>query len=141
MFWDPMGFNTETSLCQRRWHSLDLVLVGGSVRRSVDRPDRRRSLGTTLCSAKRSASGPEIGLPGRISAGFWSGKPQNRPSGRRADVEVFSIRIRPKYITGVCGINAHRNPMNLQGLWPSILPNPINLYGLGTSMAPNLVDS
>jgi hypothetical protein len=26
---------------------------------------------------RNNASGPEIGLPGRISAGFWSGKPQN----------------------------------------------------------------
>ncbi len=32
-----------------------------------------------------SASGPgipEIRLPGNISAGFYSGEPQNRPSGR-----------------------------------------------------------
>ena len=30
---------------------------------------------------RTSASVPEIGLPGRISAGFWSGKPQNLLSG------------------------------------------------------------
>jgi hypothetical protein len=29
-----------------------------------------------------NASGPEIGLPSRISAGFYSGRPQPRPSGR-----------------------------------------------------------
>ena len=27
-------------------------------------------------------SGPEIGLPGRISAGFYSGEPQSLPSDR-----------------------------------------------------------
>jgi hypothetical protein len=47
-----------------------------------------------------SASGPEMGLPGRISAGFQSGEPQNRSSGRpkagrRAEFEAFPIR-RPK---------------------------------------------
>ncbi len=31
---------------------------------------------------RNSASGPEIGLPGWISAGFQSGEPHNRPSGR-----------------------------------------------------------
>ncbi len=44
---------------------------------------------------------PEICLPGRISAGFLSGKLQHRPSGwpkagRRPDFEAFPIRIRPK---------------------------------------------
>ncbi len=48
-----------------------------------------------------NASGPEVGLPGRISAGFQSGRPQNRPSRRpkavrRGEFEVFRIRIRPK---------------------------------------------
>ncbi len=51
-----------------------------------------------LCT---SASGPEIGLPGRISAGFKSGQPPSRPSGRpsagrSADFEVFPIRVRSK---------------------------------------------
>ncbi len=46
-------------------------------------------------------SGPEVVLPGRISTGYWPGKPQNRPSdrpkaGRRADCEAFPVRIRPK---------------------------------------------
>ncbi len=46
-------------------------------------------------------SGREVGLPGRVSAGFESGKLQNRPSGRpkagqRADFEAFPTRIRPK---------------------------------------------
>ncbi len=50
---------------------------------------------------RNMASGPEIGFPGRISAGFDSGKPQNRSSGRpsagrRDDVEAFPMRIRPK---------------------------------------------
>ncbi len=46
---------------------------------------------------RNSASGPEIGLPGRLSAGFQSGKPQNRPSaGRVADFEAFPNRVRPK---------------------------------------------
>ena len=43
---------------------------------------------------RNSASGPDIELPGRISAGFKSGKPRHRPSGRlkagrRTDFEVF----------------------------------------------------
>ncbi len=47
-----------------------------------------------LCN---SASGPEIGLPSRISAGFYSRKLQNRPpAGRRTDFEAFPIRIRPE---------------------------------------------
>ncbi len=59
---------------------------------------------------RNSASGPVIGLPGRITAGFQSGDPQNRPSGRPKAGEPilrFSrlesgrntspIRIRPKY--------------------------------------------
>ena len=51
-----------------------------------------------LCN---NVSGPEIGLPGRISAGFQSGKLQNRLSGRpsagrRADWEACPTRIQPK---------------------------------------------
>ncbi len=51
-----------------------------------------------LCT---SASVLEIGLPGQISAGFTSGKPQNWPSGRpkagrRTGFEVSPTRIRPK---------------------------------------------
>ncbi len=43
------------------------------------------------------ASGPGIRLPGRISAGFWSTKLQNWPSGRpwagrRADFEAFPAK-------------------------------------------------
>ncbi len=53
---------------------------------------------TMLCN---SASKPEIGLLGRMSAGLQSGTPQNRPSGRpsagrRADFDVCPTRIRPK---------------------------------------------
>ncbi len=45
-----------------------------------------------------TSSGPEIGLPCRMSAGFWSGEPQSQPSGppkagRRADFEALPIRI------------------------------------------------
>ncbi len=47
-----------------------------------------------------SASGPEVGLPGRISAGFESGPHQNSPIGRpnagwRADFEAFPISRNP----------------------------------------------
>ncbi len=50
---------------------------------------------------RKSAPGSGTGLPGWISAGFQSGKLQNRPSGRpkagrRAVFEAFQIRIRPK---------------------------------------------
>ncbi len=45
-----------------------------------------------------NVSGPEIGLPGQTSAGFYTGKPQNRPSGRPSAgrrAEAFPTRIRP----------------------------------------------
>ncbi len=50
---------------------------------------------------RNNASGPEIGIPDRISAGFLSGKHQIRPFGRpkasrRADFDAFPTRIRPK---------------------------------------------
>ncbi len=50
---------------------------------------------------RNSASGPEIGLLGRILAGLLPGKHRNRPSGRpkagrRADFGVFPVAIRPK---------------------------------------------
>ncbi len=49
----------------------------------------------------RLGPGPDIGLPGRISAGVYSGKPQNLPSGlssanRRAYFDAFPTRIWPK---------------------------------------------
>ncbi len=55
------------------------------------------------------ASGPEIGLPGRISARFRSGKRQNRPSGRPnagrgGDLDAFPIRIPP--VTPISGPEA-----------------------------------
>ncbi len=59
-------------------------------------------LPSPACSGERnSASGPEIGLPGRISAGFQLGRPQHRPfgrpsAGRRADSCVCPARILPK---------------------------------------------
>ncbi len=44
---------------------------------------------------RNSASGPEIGLPGRILAGLLPRKYQNRPScGRRADFGVFPVAVR-----------------------------------------------
>ncbi len=50
---------------------------------------------------RNNASGPEICLPGRNSAGFYSGEPQNLPScrpsaGRGGDVGAFPIRLRLK---------------------------------------------
>ena len=50
---------------------------------------------------RNSASGPEIWFPGRISAGFYSGKHKNRPSGRpeacrRPDFDAFPTGILPK---------------------------------------------
>ncbi len=57
-----------------------------------------------------SASGPEIGLPGRISVKAYSGKPQNRPSSRlwacrKANFEVFPGKI-------------VRNPVRKSDFWP-----------------------
>jgi hypothetical protein len=54
------------------------------------------------------ASEPEIDLPGKISAGLYSGKPQNRPSGRpsagrKADFDSFPMKIlpgRPDFLPG-----------------------------------------
>jgi hypothetical protein len=45
---------------------------------------------------RNSAPGPEIGLPGRMSAGFLTGKHQHRhsgrpKSGRRADFDALPI--------------------------------------------------
>jgi hypothetical protein len=50
---------------------------------------------------RNSASGSEIGLPGRILAGLLPGKHQNRPSGwptagRRADFGAFPVAVQPK---------------------------------------------
>jgi hypothetical protein len=44
-----------------------------------------------------SASVPDIGFPGRISAGKFQIRPSGRPvAGRRVDFEAFPIRIWPK---------------------------------------------
>ncbi len=50
---------------------------------------------------RNSASGPEIGLPGRILAGLLTGKHRNRPSGRpkagrRAYFGAIPVAVRPK---------------------------------------------
>ena len=50
---------------------------------------------------RNNASGPEIGLPGRILAGLLPGRHRNRPSGRpsagrRADLGGFAVAVRPK---------------------------------------------
>ncbi len=56
----------------------------------VDKLLIRRCRGPPVQSMLRdSASWPETGLPGRTSAGFWSGKPQNRPSGRPKNLGVY----------------------------------------------------
>ncbi len=56
---------------------------------------RRQSMHPML---RNNASGPEIGLPGRISAGFWSRELHKSAlkAGRKADFYVFPTRIRPK---------------------------------------------
>ncbi len=61
-------------------------------------PRRRRR---SYLLSRTNASGPGIGLPGLISAGFWSGEPENqcfgRPEGQpEADFEAFPTRIRSK---------------------------------------------
>ncbi len=50
---------------------------------------------------RNSASGPAIGLPGRISAGLLPGKHRHRPSGRpkagrRVAFGVFPVAVRLK---------------------------------------------
>ena len=50
---------------------------------------------------RNNASGPEIGLPGRILAGLLPEKHRNRPSGRpsagrRADFGAFPVAVRPQ---------------------------------------------
>ena len=50
---------------------------------------------------RNSASGPEIGLPGRILAGLLPGKHRNRPSGqrsagRKADFGSSPVAVRPQ---------------------------------------------
>ena len=45
---------------------------------------------------RNRASGPELDLPGRMSAGFWSAEIQNPPTGRpEGPFEAFPTRIRP----------------------------------------------
>ncbi len=67
---------------------------------------------------RNTASGPEFGLPGQISAGFQSEKLQNRPSGRpkagrMADFEAFRLESgrnharEPDFRPG-CNIAQHR---------------------------------
>ncbi len=55
-------------------------------------PNRSRVSQSTLCNR---SSGSEIWFPSQISAGFLSGKPQHRFSGR-PKAEAFPTRIRPK---------------------------------------------
>ncbi len=55
---------------------------------------------------RNSASGQEIGLPGRISAGFQSGKLPNQPfhwpkGSRRAEFDAFPTKIRQKRKIGM----------------------------------------
>jgi hypothetical protein len=55
---------------------------------------------TNRYSMLHNASGPEIGLPGRILAGLQPGKHRNRTSGRpkagrRADFGSFPVAVRP----------------------------------------------
>ncbi len=58
--------------------------------------------GPGSCPMKRkSASGSEIGPPGRILTGLLPGKYRNRPpgrpsAGRRADFDAFPVAVRPK---------------------------------------------
>ncbi len=67
---------------------------GGSIRKpSGSHP--------TYSMLRNTASGPEIGLPGRILAGLLTGKDRNRPSGRpkagrRADVDALPEAVWPK---------------------------------------------
>ncbi len=90
-------FDIKSDLTQESFTVLNCSLDGAtSACRSGD-----QSVGPSYRLLRNSASGPEIGLSGRISAGFQSGRPQNQPSGRpkvgrRTDLEAFPIRIRPK---------------------------------------------
>ncbi len=50
---------------------------------------------------RNNASGPEIGLPGRMSAGLLPGKHRHGPSGRpkagrRTDFSAFPVAVWPK---------------------------------------------
>ncbi len=51
---------------------------------------------TRMCYSmlRNNASGPEIGLPGRILTGLLAGKTQNRPSDRRPDGGPISVLSR-----------------------------------------------
>ncbi len=71
--------------------------------------------------------GPTVELRGRASL---EGR---ESSGRAGRLSSPLRRVSFCCNTGVCEINAHRNPMTFKGLGPS--PSHINLYGLVTSMA------
>ncbi len=66
-------------------------------------PDLGRLVGSRLLyfMLRNSASGPELGLPGRIFAALLPGKHRNRSSGRpsagrRADFGAFPVAVRLK---------------------------------------------
>ncbi len=61
----------------------------------------RLTISSVHSMLRTNASGPEIGLPGRILVGLPPGKDRNRPSGRpkagrRADFDAFPVAVRPK---------------------------------------------
>jgi hypothetical protein len=72
---------------------------GGVDRMHVITISRAGVRGRTYPGLYNSASGPEIGIPGRMSAG--SGKPQNRQKAvRSADFEAFPIDISAEILPG-----------------------------------------
>jgi hypothetical protein len=67
----------------------------------VPEDGRREPSNRAYPMLRSRASGPEIGFPGRISAGFLSGEPENRLSARfsasrRTGFQVFLFENRPK---------------------------------------------
>ena len=90
--------SANIQLCpQSRYRSRPLTLLAskGCTSNLSGTSVKRKGAHEKYPMLRNSSSGPDIGLPGRILARFYSGKPQDRPSGK-ADSESFPIRLRTK---------------------------------------------
>ncbi len=79
--------------------------------------------------SRKSASGADIGLPGQILAGpgLLPGKHRDRPSdppkaGRRAEVDVFPVAVRPKFQPGRPIYGPEALLRNIEYIYPGIRP-------------------
>jgi hypothetical protein len=77
---DPGGHRDRNDGPGQRWLTYRMKNGGACKSCGGFRPERKRAI--TRVGYSNSASGPEIGPPGRILAGLIPGMHRNRPSGR-----------------------------------------------------------